>query len=243
MEFALFLPILLLLVGAAGDLGRLFHASVAISNAAKEGAAFGATNPRCDTTKAGCPATNTVAYHVQQEASSAGAYTHSAACLSGGASVSVAACQSGDVYRVAVEHRFALITPLLTPILGGSMLLRAEADAVVLNAAFDPDAPVETFPPPTPTPTVAPTPGPGEPSPTPDPSAGVTPAPSPTAAPSCLVPNFLGTRRQEAPDTWRNADFTGQILVSGGNGNYLIATQSLMANSLQPCDSTITVGP
>ena len=243
MEFALFLPILLLLVGAAGDLGRLFHASVAIANAAKEGAAFGASSPRCDVQKAGCPATNTVAFHVQQEASSAGTFSHSAACVSGGAVVSVNACKNGDVYRVAVEHQFALITPLLVPILGNSMQLRAEADAVVLNDAFDPATPVETFPPPTPTPTVAPTPGPGEPSPTPGPSAGVTPQPSPTAAPTCLVPNFLGTKRLNAPDTWRGAGFTGQISVSGGRGNYVIGTQTLQANSLQPCNSTITVGP
>ena len=48
VEFALVLPILLLLLAATIDFGRLFYAYVAVENAAKEGALYGARSPLCD---------------------------------------------------------------------------------------------------------------------------------------------------------------------------------------------------
>ena len=42
VEFALVLPILLLLLAATIDFGRLFYLYVAVNNAAKEGALYGA---------------------------------------------------------------------------------------------------------------------------------------------------------------------------------------------------------
>jgi Flp pilus assembly protein TadG len=45
IEFALTLPILLLIVLGALDLGRVFNAYVAITNASREGARYGASNP------------------------------------------------------------------------------------------------------------------------------------------------------------------------------------------------------
>ena len=44
IEFALVLPLLLLFLFGAVDLGRLFHATVAITNAAREGSRFGGLN-------------------------------------------------------------------------------------------------------------------------------------------------------------------------------------------------------
>jgi len=44
VEFALLLPILLLLVFGIFDLGRLFHAGITITSAAREGARFGTRN-------------------------------------------------------------------------------------------------------------------------------------------------------------------------------------------------------
>jgi len=41
VEFAIVLPLLLLILFGVADLGRLFHATVAITNAAREGARFG----------------------------------------------------------------------------------------------------------------------------------------------------------------------------------------------------------
>ena len=41
MEFAIVLPLLLLIVFGVLDLGRLFHALITITNAAREGARYG----------------------------------------------------------------------------------------------------------------------------------------------------------------------------------------------------------
>jgi hypothetical protein len=48
VEFALVLMLLLLIAFGALDLGRLFHAYITITNAAREGARYGATNPPVD---------------------------------------------------------------------------------------------------------------------------------------------------------------------------------------------------
>lgn len=44
VEFAIVLPLLLLFIFGAVDLGRLFHAHIAITNAAREGSRFGGLN-------------------------------------------------------------------------------------------------------------------------------------------------------------------------------------------------------
>ncbi|HEX9438110.1 MAG TPA: TadE family protein [Roseiflexaceae bacterium] len=70
-----------------------------------------------------------------------------------------------------------------------------------------------------------------------------TPVPTPTGVPMCSVPNFNGTRWNNAAGTWSGAGFTGAVVNGGGNGNFIIQTQSLLANSSKPCSSSITLGP
>jgi hypothetical protein len=48
MEFAIVLPLLLLVVFGIMDLGRLFHALITITNAAREGARYGTIFPEDD---------------------------------------------------------------------------------------------------------------------------------------------------------------------------------------------------
>jgi len=67
VEFAIMLPVLLLIFGAALDLGRLFYVHVAIENAAKEGALYGASNPARDGPTADCSDPNNVRWHVETE--------------------------------------------------------------------------------------------------------------------------------------------------------------------------------
>src|SRR5690242_4206047 len=72
VEFALILPVMLLLVAAAVDLGRLFFGYVAVENAAKEGALFGSRYPLCtDSTNVNCDnAGQNVQWYVENEAAS-----------------------------------------------------------------------------------------------------------------------------------------------------------------------------
>lgn len=45
VEFALILPLMVLIIAGLFDLGRAFFASITITNAAREGARYGALNP------------------------------------------------------------------------------------------------------------------------------------------------------------------------------------------------------
>jgi Flp pilus assembly protein TadG len=141
VEFAIVAPIMLLLLGAALDMGRLFYARVAIENAAREGAFYGSTNPRCDTdAHTYCADPDTADWRVRNEVTGLDSLNVSFGCSSAGSPVSVTNCQAGDVYQATVSTTFDLMTPLLMPILGTSMSLDASASAVVLNDAFDPNA-------------------------------------------------------------------------------------------------------
>ena len=141
VEFAIILPVFILVIGGAIDLGRLFFAYVATESSAKEGAMYGATNPRCDRVKLGCVNPSTVSWHVTNELSGVSNVTQTVECLRGGTAIPVEACQRGDRYRVTVNHVFNLVTPILAPIVGNSLELRSRASSVVINDAFDPNTP------------------------------------------------------------------------------------------------------
>jgi hypothetical protein len=216
VEFAIVLPVLLLLVGGAIDFGRLFYTRVSIENAAKEGAFFGASHPRCDVSQTACADPSNVTWHVENEAA-ASPLTLTIECLHAGSSVSLVSCAEDDTYQVTVEHRFQLVTPILSGLFGSGIDLQTSATARVLNAGFDPNAPPE---------------------PTPAPTA--TPIPTATPPGSCVVPNFFHARANDAGGTWTSAGFTG-TLTKAGHGNFQIETQTLAAGTTQPCTSAITV--
>jgi Flp pilus assembly protein TadG len=142
VEFALILPVMLLLLAAAIDLGRLFYAYVAVENAAKEGAFFGARNPLCDDgLNTNCDNPNNVLWHVQNEAPNLGSqFTTTIACRdSAGTLVQpINNCLDGMKYQVTVTYPFKLITPILSSILGSGLTLHAESQATVISDAFDP---------------------------------------------------------------------------------------------------------
>lgn len=147
VEFALVLPILLLFIAAAADLGRLFYAYVAVDNAAKEGAFFGARSPLCDTTGAnGCSDPNNVLWHVQNEApnlvDSGGnsLFTTSIACRTpAGVLVQpINDCLDGYSYLVTVSYPFQLVTPILSNIIGPQITLSSTSQTTVISDAFDP---------------------------------------------------------------------------------------------------------
>ena len=143
VEFAIMIPVLLLIFGGALDLGRLFYAHVAIENAAKEGALYGANDPACDTAKDECASPNNVRWHVENESVGIPDVGISISCSSG----SVNDCEADDFYQVTVTSTFTMVTPILAPLLGNPLQLTSTATSLVVNDAPDPDAPVETLPP------------------------------------------------------------------------------------------------
>lgn len=145
VELALILPIFLLLIAGAVDLGRLFYAYVAITNASKEGALFGASYPQCATANStACQNPRNVTWHVQSEANglvdaNGNKLTPTISCGPGGTTRgSLSSCQEGDIYRVGVSFDFRLITPILGSLFAHHIVLHSESDATVLNQAYNP---------------------------------------------------------------------------------------------------------
>jgi Flp pilus assembly protein TadG len=142
VEFALVLPIMLLLLAGAIDLGRLFYAYVAVENAAKEGALFGARSPLCDDSlNVNCDNPNNVVWHVRNEATNIGSqFNTTVACRTpAGALVApINDCLDGYTYQVTVSYPFRLITPILGSLVNQTITLRSESQATVISDAFDP---------------------------------------------------------------------------------------------------------
>jgi len=136
VEFALIVPVFLLLVVIALDFGRLFFSYVQINNAAREGANYGQGAPtdtvgitarvNRETNSQGQRGEGTVAVATAC-ADSAGA-TLSCTNATGGAG-------PGNTITVKVELPFTFLTPLMNDFFGGGLTMGASASAAVLGYA------------------------------------------------------------------------------------------------------------
>ena len=138
-EFALALPMLILILLGALDLSRLFEAKVTVANAAREGARYGmnATNPN--------DRLNHVASYVAliknqaiNEAANSGVTLATGEitvnCLnvaSGSAYANCSLAQIGDQVRVTINHPFYLISTDLFGV--GTLNLSGSASMVLTN--------------------------------------------------------------------------------------------------------------
>lgn len=118
-EFILVLPVLLMLIMGAVDVGRLLFASVAIEEATQEGALFAAYNP-----------TSVAPIQTRVQTSSNATEVQTA-------TVSVACdnTPAPGVIEVTTEVDYPLITPLVSAMLGGTVHLSASVVAVNLQGA------------------------------------------------------------------------------------------------------------
>jgi uncharacterized repeat protein (TIGR01451 family) len=144
VEFALLLPLFLVVCALAIDVGRLFYSYVAVVNAAKEGAAYGGRNPICatNTNSQLCPDPNNVTWRVTNEASNLSGLTapviECISALTDSPYTDLKDCKQDDTYHVRTSYAFKLITPILSSVFGSSLTLQANATSPVLNLAFDP---------------------------------------------------------------------------------------------------------
>ena len=184
VELALVLPVLLLLVLAAVDLGRIFFARIAVTNAAREGA-YEASYRGTFVANSGCSATNSVMCAILNEAQSSLTIAPSDVSWSCSNAGGCAPGGYGDRVTITVTGHFELLTPILSAFFGGSnVTFSSSASAAVINTAISSAAN------PTAAPTVTPSP---TPSPIPTPSQITTIPPGPTmsptpSAPTCNLP-------------------------------------------------------
>lgn len=225
VEFALVLPVLLLLVAGAIDLGRAYFTAVSLENAVKEGAFFGARDPECATdATTGCNDPANVQARVEAELDGIALSTFQAKCFDPNTTVftgpgkALADCEDGDLYYVRTQVPFGLITPIMSDIVGSSITLTSESSAVVLTSFETGGVPV-VFP----TPTATPVPEPG----------------------TCTVPDFtLGpTRLGDAATVWSvDAGFQASNLTKIGPNGQDATWQSVAPGTVGVClTQTITV--
>ena len=117
VELAILIPLLMLVAFGVLDLGRLFHSSITIANAAREGARFGTFDP--------FDSPGIVAA-TQAEAQGSGinipAIAIAVSCPDG-------ACGSGLPVRVTIQYPFQLVMGFIFP--DPNLTLGGEAEMVV----------------------------------------------------------------------------------------------------------------
>lgn len=115
VEFALILPLLVLILMGVFDFGRAFYAYNNISGGAREGARYGVIHP-----------TETAAIEGRVEA-------HAVALDPTELTINVdpAGGQRGDPLTVTVTYDFYAITPLIGQIIGNPMTLRSSATMII----------------------------------------------------------------------------------------------------------------
>ncbi len=146
VEFAIIIPVLVLLLLAAVDFGRLFFTFVQLQNSAREGAAYAAANP-IDSAPGGGIWTRAMLEKNSQGQGGEGAVAMAVSCARGAVgspapSPSPIACADapggsgpGNTVTVTVTERFTFITPFVNDLTGNDLTLRGSATAAVLGLA------------------------------------------------------------------------------------------------------------
>jgi len=174
VELALIVPIMLLLLLATVDLGRLYYSQITVTDSAREGALEASVHPTSyvegtcdvDTSSIVCAAVNEARNSFVTVAPSDVRVTCEGGC----------AKTYGKEASVTVTGHFSLLTPLMAVFTGGSNITlasTAKANVIIVPSVVGP----------TPTPTPDP-----DPTPTPDPDATPTPTPTPAPTPACSPP-------------------------------------------------------
>ena len=131
VEFALALPVLLILLLGVLDFGRLYFTFVAIRNAAGEGALYAAIQPKC-IQPSDCSDPNNALYRATHESPSG---------LVDWRRVTIEAepadrsnMREGDPITIIVYYEYDILTPLFSPLFpGGKLRIRAYAVQNVIS--------------------------------------------------------------------------------------------------------------
>ena len=120
LEFALIVPILLIILAGVLDLGRLYYAYVAVTDAAAEGASYAAIHPQA----------NERAEVLQRAQEASGALVRIDPTM---VQVDCPAVAAGAPITVTVSYSFTVATPLLNVMVpSGELRLRAVATESIL---------------------------------------------------------------------------------------------------------------
>jgi Flp pilus assembly protein TadG len=187
VELALMLPLLMVLLLGAIDLGRAWQSQITIENAAREGAMEATFSPTsyqagqpCDGPEdeaIGSTGNRVMCRIINETADSAVTVAPTDVTMTCSAACAPGTVGAPNTVTVRVEGHFTLLTPLMSILTGDSdITLAGTATATI---AAPPTTGALGTPTPLPSPSLTPSP---------NPSASASPTPSPTPIPSCLPP-------------------------------------------------------
>jgi hypothetical protein len=234
VEFAISIPVVLLMLLFGIDFGRVFLGWVTLNNTVREAANYAALHP----TAWGTPAA----------ASSHPEYVRLIGAEALGINCSMPATvppptfpngtDIGSPAVVSITCRFSLITPVIGRILGSPISVSSSASFPIRSGVIAGIPVGSGLPQGTPTPSQAP--------------ASQAPAsqpPAPTPVPMCTVPDFIHppVDTSVALGTWTTAGFSSSSLLFNplvtSTTNYKIKNQTLSGGAYVSCISTMTVSP
>lgn len=245
VEFALVLPVLMIVLLFAIDFGRAFYSWVILQNASRIGANYASLNPELWETN---PTVVPTVYSdliskdwgaIDCDAPTAPLFVDSPGDTSSAGQTPDTSFDVGDSVRVTLTCPFRPLTPIISGILGNSIQLVATSEFRIRSgdiAGLDNDLqiPKPSTTTPSPVPTATPTSGP-----TP------TPTPPPTPPPCLVVPNLA--LEAGGPETvaqaraeWQAAGFTGAFLPNGQN-NRIVTGQNQLVGVCLPAATAVTV--
>lgn len=243
MEFALVLPVLILILLFAIDIGRAYYSWVILQNASRIGANFAALNPE------GWEGSGSSSIQAQYAALVSGDWG-TIDCPSPGSPVfsdgpdTSAAGQTpdtsydvGDTTKVSLTCPFRPLTPIISAIVGDTVQLGASSEFRIRTGDIAGLTNDIRIPPP-----VVATPS-SSPGPTPSSSPGPTPSPTPSPTPVCIsVPNLVSSTVANARILWTAAGFTGGFTPANGSNNKIVISQNPPAGGpCAPATTTMTV--
>ncbi len=140
VEFAIIIPVFMFLLLIAVDFGRIFYSTIQLSNAVREAASFGATQP---TDTLGMLSRANRERNTQGQAGQQLVLTGAniATRCATPANVTIPCDQSpggagaGNTLTVTVTAPFGFMTPLINGFFGGSLPISSSATVAVLNSA------------------------------------------------------------------------------------------------------------
>ncbi len=137
VEFVLILPVLLIILAGMLDLGRLYFAYVAVTDAAAEGAAYAAIHPEDAAIPPEDEEDNEIVNRAQAASGGLVKIDRSLVgieCLDHPECLAMA---SGDPITVTVSYTFTLATPFISAMVpDGVLMLNAVATEVILAGEF-----------------------------------------------------------------------------------------------------------
>jgi Flp pilus assembly protein TadG len=225
VELALLFPVLLMLLLGALDLGRVYYAQIAVTNAAREGAMVAANTPTSYQAGAPCDATTNAVTCAAIREGQNGLVDIDPADVSLACTPS---CTSvfGNRVAVTVAGHFDLFTPFVGLLVGGQQISfqqTATADVVITPDAAGAPTPSPS-PSPSPSPTASPTPGPtpsGGPTPSPSPSSSPSPSPTPQCAPPVVSFTYSQQNKNQPVNfTSTSSPTTGVCAISYWQWNF-----------------------